>query len=98
MSPNQGVRLPKVLASSNHLDFSCSKYRVPPGELAGGGLVEFCAGDKGQVGGRGGFLGVESCLEHHGSLEERPGFWGKMEKRIFKFKFSKVLISSNYNL
>lgn len=50
--------------------------------------MEICAGDKGQVGG-GGFQGVESCLEHHGSLEECPGFWEKMEEKNSKFRFSK---------
>lgn len=61
------------------------------------GLVEFCAEDKGQVGG-GGFLGAESCLEHHGSLEECPGFWGEMEKRIFKFSEPKKFHISFVNL
>lgn len=71
-----GCAASKSLSVRTIFDFSCSKYRVPPGELAGGGLVEFCAGDERQVG-VSGILGAESCLEHHGSLEECPGFWGE---------------------
>lgn len=75
----------KSLTVQTILNFLVVNIESRRGSLLEGGLVEFCAGDKGQVGGSGsGFLGAESCLEHHGSLEECPGFWGKMEKRIFK--------------
>lgn len=75
----------KSLTVQTILNFLVVNIESRRGSLLEGGLVEFCAGDKGQVGGSGsGFLGVGSCLEHHGSLEECPGFWGKMEKRIFK--------------
>lgn len=82
----------KSLTVQTILNFLVVNIESRRGSLLEGGLVEFCAGDKGQVGGSGsGFLGAESCLEHHGSLEECPGFLYSAVVLLVSIKFRFIL-------
>lgn len=77
----------RSLIVSKHLKVSCSKDRIPPGELVAGGWWNFVQ-EMGGVRWEGTeCLEAQSCLEHHGSLQKCPGFWVKMKNTDIKKRF-----------